>query len=61
MSFATHLGTTFIRYEGVSVKRSNRLVILVGVLLAVLAFVGIVILLNQGTVALATTRIRPSS
>ena len=34
--------------EGVSVKRSNRLVILVGVLLAVLAFVGIVILLNQG-------------
>jgi Flp pilus assembly protein CpaB len=30
------------------VKRSNRLVILVGVLLAVLAFVGIVILLNQG-------------
>lgn len=30
-------------------KRSNRLVILVGVLLAVLAFVGIVILLNQGT------------
>ena len=28
-------------------KRSNRLVILVGVLLAVLAFVGIVILLNQ--------------
>lgn len=29
-------------------KRSNRLVILVGVLLAVLAFVGIVILLNQG-------------
>jgi len=29
------------------VKRSNRLVILVGVLLAVLAFVGIVILLNQ--------------
>jgi Flp pilus assembly protein CpaB len=31
------------------VKRSNRLVILVGVLLAVLAFVGIVILLNQTT------------
>jgi pilus assembly protein CpaB len=31
------------------VKRSNRLVILVGVLLAVLAFVGIVVLLNQGT------------
>ena len=30
-------------------KRSNRLVILVGVLLAVLAFVAIVILLNQGT------------
>ncbi|MBA3688944.1 MAG: Flp pilus assembly protein CpaB [Chloroflexi bacterium] len=30
-------------------KRSNRLVILVGVLLAVLAFVGIVILLGQGT------------
>ncbi len=30
-----------------SVKRSNRLVILVGVLLAVLAFVAIVILLNQ--------------
>jgi Flp pilus assembly protein CpaB len=30
------------------VKRSNRLVILVGVLLAVLAFVAIVILLNQG-------------
>jgi len=30
------------------VKRSNRLVILVGVLLAVLAFVGIVIFLNQG-------------
>jgi Flp pilus assembly protein CpaB len=29
------------------VKRSNRLVILVGVLLAVLAFVGIVVLLNQ--------------
>ena len=29
-------------------KRSNRLVILVGVLLAVLAFVGIVIFLNQG-------------
>ena len=28
-------------------KRSNRLVILVGVLLAVLAFVAIVILLNQ--------------
>jgi Flp pilus assembly protein CpaB len=32
----------------VFVKRSNRLVILVGVLLAVLAFVAIVILLNQG-------------
>jgi Flp pilus assembly protein CpaB len=31
------------------VKRSNRLVILVGVLLAVLAFVGIVILLNRPT------------
>jgi len=31
------------------VKRSNRLVILVGVLLAVLAFVAIVILLNQRT------------
>jgi len=31
------------------VKRSNRLVIFVGVLLAILAFVGIVILLNQGT------------
>jgi Flp pilus assembly protein CpaB len=31
------------------VKRSNRLVILVGVLLAVLAFIGIVILLNNGT------------
>jgi len=31
------------------VKRSNRLVILVGVLLAVLAFVGIVILLGQNT------------
>jgi Flp pilus assembly protein CpaB len=30
------------------VKRSNRLVILVGVLLAILAFVAIVILLNQG-------------
>lgn len=30
-------------------KRSNRLVILVGVLLAVLAFVGIVVLLGQGT------------
>jgi Flp pilus assembly protein CpaB len=30
------------------VKRSNRLVILVGVLLAVLAFVAIVVLLNQG-------------
>jgi Flp pilus assembly protein CpaB len=30
------------------VKRSNRLVILVGVLLAVLAFVGVVILLNNG-------------
>ena len=30
-------------------KRSNRLVILVGVLLAVLAFVAIVILLNQRT------------
>lgn len=29
-------------------KRSNRLVILVGVLLAVLAFVGIVVVLNQG-------------
>ena len=28
-------------------KRSNRLVIFVGVLLAILAFVGIVILLNQ--------------
>jgi len=33
------------------VKRSNRLVILVGVLLAVLAFVAIVILLNQREVA----------
>lgn len=32
-------------------KRSNRLVILVGVLLAVLAFVGIVILLNQQAAA----------
>ena len=32
-------------------KRSNRLVILVGVLLAVLAFVGIVILLNNATPA----------
>ena len=31
-------------------KRSNRLVILVGVLLAVLAFVGIVVVLNQGNV-----------
>jgi Flp pilus assembly protein CpaB len=31
------------------VKRSNRLVILVGVLLAVLAFVGIVVLLGQNT------------
>ena len=30
-------------------KRSNRLVILVGVLLAVLAFVGIVVLLGQQT------------
>ena len=30
-------------------KRSNRLVILIGVLLAVLAFVGIVVLLGQGT------------
>ena len=30
-------------------KRSNRLVILVGVLLAVLAFVGIVVLLGQNT------------
>jgi Flp pilus assembly protein CpaB len=35
------------------VKRSNRLVILVGILLAVLAFVGIVILLNQGGVGVA--------
>ena len=33
--------------EELSVKRSNRLVILVGVLLAVLAFVGIVVFLNQ--------------
>jgi Flp pilus assembly protein CpaB len=41
------------------VKRSNRLVILVGVLLAVLAFVGIVILLNRpdtGPTAEPTTR-----
>jgi Flp pilus assembly protein CpaB len=30
------------------VKRSNRLVILVGVLLAVLAFVGVLFVLNQG-------------
>jgi Flp pilus assembly protein CpaB len=38
------------------VKRSNRLVILVGVLLAVLAFVGIVILLNsRGTTGPETT------
>jgi Flp pilus assembly protein CpaB len=33
------------------VKRSNRLVILVGVLLAVLAFVGIVVVLNQNQAA----------
>jgi pilus assembly protein CpaB len=38
------------------VKRSNRLVILVGVLLAVLAFVGIVILLNQGQPSAPTAR-----
>jgi Flp pilus assembly protein CpaB len=39
------------------VKRSNRLVILVGVLLAILAFVGMVILLNQkgGNTPAATT------
>jgi len=40
------------------VKRSNRLVILVGVLLAVLAFVGIVVLLNNSsntTTSVATT------
>jgi Flp pilus assembly protein CpaB len=35
------------RSKGNIVKRSNRLVILVGVLLAVLAFVGIVVLLGQ--------------
>jgi Flp pilus assembly protein CpaB len=35
--------------KGNIVKRSNRLVILVGVLLAVLAFVGIVVLLGQQT------------
>jgi Flp pilus assembly protein CpaB len=35
------------RSKGTTVKRSNRLVILVGVLLAVLAFVGIVVLLGQ--------------
>jgi Flp pilus assembly protein CpaB len=42
------------------VKRSNRLVILVGVLLAVLAFVGIVILLNsrpQGPGQVAVTKV----
>jgi Flp pilus assembly protein CpaB len=33
------------------VKRSNRLVILVGVLLAVLAFVGVLFVLNQGATA----------
>lgn len=38
-------------------KRSNRLVILVGVLLAVLAFVAIVILLNQREVAVAPEEI----
>ena len=39
---------SFPSYKGDTlVKRSNRLVILVGVLLAVLAFVAIVILLNQ--------------
>jgi Flp pilus assembly protein CpaB len=35
--------------EELSVNRSNRLVIFVGVLLAILAFVGIVIVLNQTT------------
>jgi Flp pilus assembly protein CpaB len=38
------------------VKRSNRLVILVGVLLAVLAFVGIVVLLSQKTSTVAEKR-----
>lgn len=37
-------------------KRSNRLVILVGVLLAVLAFVGIVVLLSQKTSTVAEKR-----
>src|ERR1044071_8590963 len=41
-----HFGHIHPSYEGVSVKRSNRLGILVGVWLAVLLFVGIVILLN---------------
>jgi Flp pilus assembly protein CpaB len=40
------------------VKRSNRLVILVGVLLAVLAFVAIVILLNQREEAVAPEEVR---
>lgn len=40
--------TTFIRSRGTPVvKRSNRLVILVGLLLAALAFIGIVVVLNQ--------------
>ena len=39
-------------------KRSNRLVILVGILLAVLAFVAIVILLNQRDVAEAPVEVR---
>ena len=39
-------------------KRSNRLVILVGVLLAVLAFVAIVILLNQREEAVAPEEVR---
>ncbi len=43
------LSITHPSSRGISVKRSNRLVILVGVLLAVLAFVGIVILLNNGS------------
>jgi Flp pilus assembly protein CpaB len=40
------------------VKRSNRLVILVGVLLAVLAFVAIVILLNQREAEVAPEEVR---
>jgi Flp pilus assembly protein CpaB len=37
------------------VKRSNRLVIFLGVLLAILAFVGVVIVLNHGTTPIAQT------